>query len=347
MEPWEIMISESQERMIAAVRPELLAEVARGDRALGASLGGDRRGHGLGRAARASRRRASGPDPRRTFSPTSARATRSSGGRGAVNGGPVRAPEIRLHRSPLGLRAVRPSRRLAHRSPPRARRGRAPSDAVVSRARRLARRTAGRRARPVSRRRARRARRGTQRRVRRRRAARAHRLPQLRQPREARDRAGSSREAIEGIAQAAEALGIPVVSGNVSLYNETDGRAIPPTPVVGCVGLVPDVRRVPRGWREGDAVFVVPSARDARPRGRGRARLVPLAGRAALLARPRRLGRRTSNGALVEAARWSGIGAEVDVPRTGARSSPAGRRGRAARRLELVRIGVVGGTAPL
>ena len=33
--------------------------------------------------------------------------------------------------------------------------------------------------------------------------------------------------------------------GNVSLYNETDGRAIPPTPVVGCVGLVPDVRACP------------------------------------------------------------------------------------------------------
>ena len=52
-------------------------------------------------------------------------------------------------------------------------------------------------------------------------------------------------QAIEGIAQAAEALGIPVVSGNVSLYNDTDGRSIPPTPVVGCVGLVPDVRRDP------------------------------------------------------------------------------------------------------
>ena len=49
-------------------------------------------------------------------------------------------------------------------------------------------------------------------------------------------------QAIEGIAQAAEALGIPVVSGNVSLYNDTDGRSIPPTPVVGCVGLVPNVR---------------------------------------------------------------------------------------------------------
>jgi phosphoribosylformylglycinamidine synthase len=64
-------------------------------------------------------------------------------------------------------------------------------------------------------------------------------------------------EAIEGIAEAAAALGIPVVSGNVSLYNETDGRAIPPTPVVGCVGLVRDVREVPRGWRPGDRVWLV------------------------------------------------------------------------------------------
>ena len=45
-------------------------------------------------------------------------------------------------------------------------------------------------------------------------------------------------QAIEGIALAAESLGIPVVSGNVSLYNETGGAPIPPTPVVGCVGLV-------------------------------------------------------------------------------------------------------------
>jgi phosphoribosylformylglycinamidine synthase II len=62
--------------------------------------------------------------------------------------------------------------------------------------------------------------------------------------------------AIEGIAEAAEALGVPVVSGNVSLYNETDGRAIPPTPVVGCVGLVHDVREVPRGWQPGDGVWL-------------------------------------------------------------------------------------------
>jgi phosphoribosylformylglycinamidine synthase subunit PurL len=63
-------------------------------------------------------------------------------------------------------------------------------------------------------------------------------------------------ESIDGIAEAAEALGIPVVSGNVSLYNETAGRAIPPTPVVGCVGLVPDVREVPRRWRPSDGVWL-------------------------------------------------------------------------------------------
>jgi phosphoribosylformylglycinamidine synthase len=63
-------------------------------------------------------------------------------------------------------------------------------------------------------------------------------------------------EAIEGMALACEALGLPVVSGNVSLYNETDGQAIHPTPVVGCVGLVDDVRSIPSTWLEGDAIFV-------------------------------------------------------------------------------------------
>ena len=61
--------------------------------------------------------------------------------------------------------------------------------------------------------------------------------------------------AIDGIAAACEALDLPVVSGNVSLYNETNGRAIHPTPVVGAVGLVEDVRRVPGGWLEGDVLF--------------------------------------------------------------------------------------------
>ena len=64
-------------------------------------------------------------------------------------------------------------------------------------------------------------------------------------------------QAIEGISQAAEELGIPVVSGNVSLYNETGGRPIPPTPVVGCVGLVRDVTRIPTRWRAGDRLLLL------------------------------------------------------------------------------------------
>jgi len=63
-------------------------------------------------------------------------------------------------------------------------------------------------------------------------------------------------EAIEGMAEAAEALRLPIVSGNVSLYNETDSRPIHPTPVVGCVGLVPDVTRVPGTWQEGNVVML-------------------------------------------------------------------------------------------
>jgi phosphoribosylformylglycinamidine synthase len=63
-------------------------------------------------------------------------------------------------------------------------------------------------------------------------------------------------ESIEGMALACEALGVPIVSGNVSLYNDTDGVSIHPTPVVGCVGLVRDVRRVPRSWRPGDALLL-------------------------------------------------------------------------------------------
>jgi phosphoribosylformylglycinamidine synthase subunit PurL len=64
-------------------------------------------------------------------------------------------------------------------------------------------------------------------------------------------------QAIEGIALAAESLGIPVVSGNVSLYNETGGAPIPPTPVVGCVGLVRDVTRIPDRWGSGDRVLLL------------------------------------------------------------------------------------------
>ena len=47
-------------------------------------------------------------------------------------------------------------------------------------------------------------------------------------------------EAVEGIAEACRALEIPITGGNVSLYNETDGNAIYPTPIIGVVGLIED-----------------------------------------------------------------------------------------------------------
>jgi phosphoribosylformylglycinamidine synthase len=50
-------------------------------------------------------------------------------------------------------------------------------------------------------------------------------------------------QCIEGMAEACHALDFPVVSGNVSLYNETNGIAIPPTPAIGGVGLILDSSR--------------------------------------------------------------------------------------------------------
>jgi phosphoribosylformylglycinamidine synthase II len=50
-------------------------------------------------------------------------------------------------------------------------------------------------------------------------------------------------EAVEGLAEACRALDIPITGGNVSLYNETDGRAIFPTPIIGVIGLIEDASR--------------------------------------------------------------------------------------------------------
>jgi phosphoribosylformylglycinamidine synthase II len=123
-------------------------------------------------------------------------------------------------------------------------------------------------------------------------------------------------QAIEGIALAAEALGIPVVSGNVSLYNDTDGRSIPPTPVVGCVGLVPNVQEIPQRWRPGDSVCVV--------RGPSNTVLLDLGGEADLIRRiwqaaPRLslvhdVGQGGVAAALADMAAWSGADADVGDP---------------------------------
>lgn len=63
--------------------------------------------------------------------------------------------------------------------------------------------------------------------------------------------------AIDGIAEACNALGTPVTGGNVSLYNETKGEGIYPTPVLGIVGILDDVTKaVPSSFRKaGDAVL--------------------------------------------------------------------------------------------
>ncbi|MBS0488354.1 MAG: phosphoribosylformylglycinamidine synthase subunit PurL [Proteobacteria bacterium] len=65
--------------------------------------------------------------------------------------------------------------------------------------------------------------------------------------------------AIEGMAEACRDLDFPVVSGNVSLYNETNGAAIPPTPTVGAVGLIPDNahRADFAGMKDGDALVLL------------------------------------------------------------------------------------------
>ncbi len=140
-------------------------------------------------------------------------------------------------------------------------------------------------------------------------------------------------ESIEGMAEACEALGVPIVSGNVSLYNDTDGRSIDPTPVVGCVGLVPDVRRVPRGWHEGDVVLLARSASALTFAGSeaqaqfgvtsGEPKL-DLGSEVELLEWTRRIAPRATlvhdvaeGGlavALAEAALWSGVGVTLDAP---------------------------------
>jgi phosphoribosylformylglycinamidine synthase subunit PurL len=66
-------------------------------------------------------------------------------------------------------------------------------------------------------------------------------------------------ESIAGLGEACEVLGVPVTGGNVSLYNETAGRAIHPTPVVGILGVLEDAEDVvDLGFEDtGDVVFLV------------------------------------------------------------------------------------------
>ena len=68
-------------------------------------------------------------------------------------------------------------------------------------------------------------------------------------------------DAIDGIAEACTALGTPVTGGNVSLYNETKGEGIYPTPVIGIVGILDDVTKaVPGGFSRTEQIIAVLSA---------------------------------------------------------------------------------------
>ncbi|MDI3255254.1 MAG: phosphoribosylformylglycinamidine synthase subunit PurL [Bacillota bacterium] len=69
--------------------------------------------------------------------------------------------------------------------------------------------------------------------------------------------------AIDGIAEACTALGTPITGGNVSLYNETRGEGIYPTPVLGIVGLIEDITKtVSASWKQaGDAVLWITGAK--------------------------------------------------------------------------------------
>ncbi len=70
---------------------------------------------------------------------------------------------------------------------------------------------------------------------------------------------------IEGIGEAARALDFPVISGNCSLYNETNGEGILPTPAIGAVGLLKDVHRMATiaFKREGDHIILIGETRGA------------------------------------------------------------------------------------
>ncbi len=144
--------------------------------------------------------------------------------------------------------------------------------------------------------------------------------------------------AIRGMAEAARVLETPVVSGNVSLYNESAERAIFPTPVVGMVGLLEDIeqRRGMSFQQEGDLVVLLGDLRDelggsehlyvAYGHEKGRVPVIHLDQVKALIALLVNLGRDQilssahdiSDGglaiAMAESAIKGSIGFEVDIP---------------------------------
>ena len=71
-------------------------------------------------------------------------------------------------------------------------------------------------------------------------------------------------EAVRGLADGCQALGVPITGGNVSFYNQTGSKAILPTPVIGVLGVIDDVnRRTPQGFRtDGASIYLLGETRD-------------------------------------------------------------------------------------
>lgn len=72
-------------------------------------------------------------------------------------------------------------------------------------------------------------------------------------------------QAVAGINDVAKQLDTPIISGNVSLYNETDGQAIYPTPMIGMVGLLEDITKATRiaFQSAGDSIYLVGQTKDS------------------------------------------------------------------------------------
>ena len=133
-------------------------------------------------------------------------------------------------------------------------------------------------------------------------------------------------EAIDGMGEACRAFGIPVVGGNVSLYNESEGADIDPTPVVGMLGLVDDLDRAPARRRPGRRRPPRP-ARRTEPDGLGGSRWARATGRPgsgdAAAARPaaahrrrrRRAGAWSSTGVVAACTTWPAAASAWPWPR--------------------------------
>jgi phosphoribosylformylglycinamidine synthase subunit PurL len=150
-------------------------------------------------------------------------------------------------------------------------------------------------------------------------------------------------EALEGISEACRALNVPITGGNVSLYNETNGEAIYPTPIIGVVGVIDDASKViARAFRqEGDDVVLLGDGvgelggseylKTLHHLVKGRPpildlnrerRLIEMLGRAAVSGMLRSAHDCSDGGLGVTLAECAfdsgGIGCEVDIPGTGA-----------------------------